>query len=415
MNVVLYAIPFFFALIAVELIAERVKNTSYYRVNDSINSLTAGVLSQMTGLVKKLIPFTFYVVTYESLQIMQLPQTWWVWLFAFVAYDFLYYWNHRLGHTVNVLWAAHVVHHSSEEYNLTTALRQTSGSIVSFVFYLPLAFLGVDPFILITVGSINLVYQFWVHTRHVPELGWMEWVFVTPSNHRVHHAQNQIYLDKNYGGVFIIWDRLFGSYQRELANEEPIYGVRKALQSWNPVWANLQVYSQLFKDAWRTKSWFDKLRIWFMRTGWRPADVTELYPLAVSDLSTFKKFDVPMSLIAKIYAIIQHFVCVSIGLVVLLNSNSLLVLEFIALIGMVLFASVSLGYFMENKPYAWAIELMKNISIIGALFVLTWHPALEAFIAVACMFSIVLLYADQRANKTLNQDAMQTPKQSSVQ
>lgn len=415
MNVVLYAIPFFFALIAIELIAERVKNTSYYRVNDSINSLTAGVLSQMTGLVKKLIPFTLYVMTYESLQIMQLPQTWWVWLFAFVAYDFLYYWNHRLGHTVNVLWAAHVVHHSSEEYNLTTALRQTNGSIVSFVFYLPLAFLGVDPFVLITVGSINLVYQFWVHTRHVPKIGWMEWVFVTPSNHRVHHAQNQIYLDKNYGGVFIVWDRMFDSYQRELANEEPIYGVRKALQSWNPVWANLQVYSQLFKDAWHTKSWFDKLRIWFMRTGWRPADVTEQYPLAASDLSTFKKFDVPMSLIAKIYAIIQHIVLVSIGLVALLNSNSLSVLEFIAIIGMVLFASVSLGYFMENKPYAWAIELLKNMCIIGALFVFAWHPALEAFIAVACLLSIVLLYTDQRANKTLNQNAVQTAKQSSVQ
>jgi alkylglycerol monooxygenase len=231
MNFIIYAIPIFFLLIAIELIAEKWRKTNYYRTNDAINSLSAGVLSQMTGLLKKLIPFTLYLMVFEHIQLFTLPNQWWVWLFAFVAYDFLYYWNHRLGHEINLLWAAHVVHHSSEEYNLTTALRQSSGSIVSWVFYLPLAIIGVDPVVLISVGSLNLIYQFWVHTRHIPKLGWYELFFVTPSNHRVHHAQNQIYLDRNYGGVFIIWDRIFGTFQEELDTQKPVYGIRKALQS----------------------------------------------------------------------------------------------------------------------------------------------------------------------------------------
>ncbi len=306
MNIILFSIPLFFLLIFIELWAEKVKNTNYYRVNDSLTSLATGVINQLVSVCQKLIPFTLYVFVEQYFGIFELGDSWLVWAFAFIAYDFFYYWNHRLGHEVNLLWAAHVVHHSSEEYNLTTALRQTGTSMLSVFFYLPLAILGLDPTILLTVGALNLVYQFWVHTRHVGKLGWFEWFFVSPSNHRAHHAQNEIYIDKNYGGVFIIWDRLFGTYQEELDSDPVIFGITGAVKSWNPIWINAQVYASLCRDAWHTKRWQDKVAIWFRRTGWRPEDVSEQFPLEKVDLSTFKKFDIPLPWQLKVYSMIQY-------------------------------------------------------------------------------------------------------------
>ena len=200
MDIILYAVPFFLLLIGVELIAEKAKGTDYYRVNDALTSLSAGILSQLMKLLHLLIPFTIYLFVYQNFALFSLQETAYVWLIAFVLYDFCYYWNHRVGHEVNLFWAAHVVHHSSEDYNLSTALRQTSGSFLSFLFYIPMALLGFDPKMVVTVGALNLIYQYWVHTRHIGKLGWFENWFITPSNHRVHHAQNEVYIDRNYGG-----------------------------------------------------------------------------------------------------------------------------------------------------------------------------------------------------------------------
>ena len=237
MNYVLYAIPFFFLLIALELGADYWRGVRTYRLADAINSLSAGVLSQALGLLTKALGILVYAVAFEQLALFQLDaNALWVWLLAFVFYDFCYYWNHRIGHERNVFWASHVVHHQSEEYNLSTALRQTStGFLLSWIFYLPLAIAGVPPLVFLTVAALNLLYQFWVHTRHIPKLGWFEWIFVSPSNHRVHHAQNPVYMDRNYGGVFIVWDRLFGTFQEELDEEPVIFGVTTPLASWNPL------------------------------------------------------------------------------------------------------------------------------------------------------------------------------------
>lgn len=369
MNIILYAVPLFFLLIAIELLLEKIKGTDYYRVNDSINSLTAGVLSRMTGIVKLLLPLTIYVLVFEQVAVFSLPSTWWMWLIAFVFYDFCYYWNHRLGHEMNILWAAHVVHHSSEEYNLTTALRQSGSSFLSWIFYLPMAILGFDPVVLITVGSLNLIYQFWVHTRHIPKLGWFEWVFVTPSNHRVHHAQNQIYIDRNYGGVFILWDRIFGSFQEELEEEKPIYGIRKALKSWNPLWANVHVYAQLCQDCWHANRWQDKFIIWFKRTGWRPADVEQNYPLARVDLTKFKKFDIKLTLANKLYSLLQYSLLVFVGLLLMMNIANFSVAEQIMLIIFVFYGSFSAGFVLENNPLSIYLEWIKYCVIVFALIV----------------------------------------------
>ena len=372
MSIILYAIPGFFFLIAAELIAERVKKTNYYRINDAITSLSIGVMSRVMGILKNLVPLTFYVLIFEHLALFALPHTWLTWVVVFIAYDFIYYWNHRFGHEVSLFWAAHVVHHSSEDYNLTTALRQSSGSFFNFIFFIPLAILGVDPLMFIAVASINLVYQFWVHTQHIKRLGVLEWILVTPSNHRVHHAQNQRYLDCNYGGVFIIWDRLFGSYQDELDSEKPIYGVRKALNSWNPFFANIQVYKQLMHDSWHTQKWADKLNVWFGRTGWRPADVDAKYSLSKTDLASFTPFDIAISTRRKFYCIAQYILTATIAVFLMINAGQMALAWQLSIAGFLIFASVNIAWLMEKRPIANYLEIFKLLILfIGLFLVLT--------------------------------------------
>ena len=370
MDYVLYAVPFFFLLIGLELLADRWRGMHTYRLADAINSLSAGVLSQATGLLTKVLGLLTYAFAWEHLALFDLSDSsLWVWLFAFVLYDFCYYWNHRLGHERNVLWAAHAVHHQSEDYNLSTALRQTStGFIFGWIFYLPMAVLGVPPLVFLTVAALNLLYQFWVHTRHVPKLGWFEWLFITPSNHRVHHAQNPVYMDRNYGGVFIVWDRIFGTFQEELDAEPVIFGVTVPLASWNPLWANLQVYAGLWSDARRASSWWDKLRIWFMPTGWRPADVAARYPQAKADLSQFRKFEVPLARAAQLYALLQ-FICYLLAGVWLLARGDALSsgAVLLACLWMAL-GLCSIGMWLENRRHAWQLECLRLASNLPAFW-----------------------------------------------
>lgn len=392
MNYVLYAIPFFFVLIGLELLVDRWRGVSTYRLADSINSLSAGVLSQVSGLLTKGLGLLTYGFAVQHLALFELSaQQTWVWVLAFVLYDFCYYWNHRLGHERNVLWAAHSVHHQSEDYNLSTALRQTSsGFLFGWIFYLPLAVLGVPLLVFLTVGALNLLYQFWVHTRHVPKLGWYEWAFVTPSNHRAHHAQNAIYMDRNYGGVFILWDRLFGTFQEELDEEPVIFGVTTPLASWNPLWANLQFYVQLWRDAARAASWWDKLRIWFMPTGWRPADVEAKYPLSKPELSQFVKFEVPLSAGQKVYAGVQFALYLVGGTYLLAISASLTLGLLIASWVWVAFGLYSLGVWLENRPWARLLEVLRLLSSVPLLLALQQ----AALVPVgAAGWSVLALYA----------------------
>lgn len=370
MDYVLYAVPFFFLLIGLELLADRWRGMHTYRLADAINSLSAGVLSQATGLLTKVLGLLTYAFAWEHLALFDLSDSsLWVWLFAFVLYDFCYYWNHRLGHERNVLWAAHAVHHQSEDYNLSTALRQTStGFIFGWIFYLPMAVLGVPPLVFLTVAALNLLYQFWVHTRHIPKLGWFEWLFITPSNHRVHHAQNPVYMDRNYGGVFIVWDRIFGTFQEELDAEPVIFGVTVPLASWNPLWANLQVYAGLWNDARRASSWWDKLRIWFMPTGWRPADVAARYPQAKADLSQFRKFEVPLARAAQLYALLQ-FICYLLAGVWLLARGDALSTGAVLLACLWMTLGLcSIGMWLENRRHAWQLECLRLASNLPAFW-----------------------------------------------
>ncbi|WP_108097956.1 sterol desaturase family protein [Pseudomonas sp. GV071] len=370
MNYVLYAVPFFFLLIGLELLADRWRKVSTYRLADAINSLSAGVLSTTVGLLTKVVGLLTYTFAWQHWGVFELSaQNLWVWLFAFVFYDFCYYWNHRLGHERNVLWAAHSVHHQSEEYNLSTALRQTStGWIFGWVFYLPMALVGVPPLVFLTVAALNLLYQFWVHTRHIPKLGWFEWVFISPSNHRVHHAQNAVYMDRNYGGVFIVWDRLFGTFQEELDEEPVVFGVTTPLASWNPLWANLQFYVVLWRDAVLAESWWDKLRIWFMRTGWRPADVAAKYPQSKADLSQFVKFHVPLRPAQQLYAGLQFVLYVAAGSFLLATGANQSVAVLLGSCAWMAFGLYVLGLWLENRPQALGLEVLRLLLNAPALW-----------------------------------------------
>jgi sterol desaturase/sphingolipid hydroxylase (fatty acid hydroxylase superfamily) len=380
MNFILYAVPFFFVLIAVELLADRWRGVNNYRLADAINSLSTGVLSTTTGLLTKGVGLISYAFALKHLAVIELSaDSVWVWVFAFVFYDLCYYWLHRLGHERNILWAAHSVHHQSEDYNLSTALRQTStGFLLSWIFYLPLALLGVPLVVFVSVAALNLLYQFWVHTRHIPKLGWFEWIFVTPSNHRAHHAQNALYMDRNYGGVFIIWDRLFGSFQEEDDNELVIFGVTTPLASWNPLWANVQFYAQLLADARRTENGWDKLRIWFMRTGWRPADVAAKYPITKPDLSQFRKFEVPLDVRQQLYVALQFTVYIALGSYLMNLADRLPTAALVLGWSAVAFGLFVLGVALENRPWALKLELLRlvlNVPLVWLAPILGLWPA----------------------------------------
>ena len=294
-------------------------------------------------------------------------------MLAALVWDFLYYWFHRFSHEISILWAAHAVHHQSEDYNLSTALRQTStGFLFGWIFYLPIFIVGFPLEVIVTVNAVNLIYQFWVHTQHVRRLGPLEAVLMTPSHHRVHHAQNDRYIDKNYGGMLITWDRLFGTYEPERDDDPVVFGVRKPLANWNPFWANLQVYDYLLFDARKTKRWRDKIGVWFRRTGWRPADVAADYPKSRADLDHFQKFDPPVSQGTRRYAVAQFGVAiVAILWIGELYAQAGAVAVLIPCV-FVWTLVLSLGFLNEGRAYARTFEVLRLLVVVPALMV-TWY------------------------------------------
>ncbi len=297
-QIIVLATPVFLLLIVIEFAVGWARGRNTYRAADAIGSIGLGVMSQIVGVFTKLLVIALYVLLYETAAPWQLPaDSVAVWVGALLAYDFLYYWHHRAGHRIALFWAAHAVHHQSEDYNLSTALRQTSsGWIGGWVFYLPMALLGVPPLVFGAVALIDLLYQYWVHTQQIGRLGWFDRWFCSPSNHRVHHAVNDRYIDRNYGGILIVWDRLFGTFEEEDDAEPCVYGTRAPLRSWNPLWANLQVYADLWRDSVRAGAWRDKLKVWLMPPGWRPADVAARWPKPPFRLDAVRaKYDPPLS------------------------------------------------------------------------------------------------------------------------
>jgi alkylglycerol monooxygenase len=378
-KVITLATPVFFLLIFIELVVGLWRGRNTYRLNDAINSISLGVLSQVSGVFMQVLRVGIYAWLASHIALFKLPaDSIWVWLSGLLLYDLCYYWLHRCGHEVNVLWAAHVVHHQSEDYNLSTALRQTSsGPILGWIFYVPMALLGYPVEVFAALALIDLLYQFWVHTQQIDKLGWLDRVFVTPSNHRVHHGVNDIYLDKNYGGILILWDRLFGSFIEEREQEPVVYGTRSPLRSWNPLWANVEVYKTLWLDAWRTQHWRDKLHIWLAAPGWRPPDVAANWPGAPFDIAR-PLYHPQLSRAAQVYCLLQF------AILLLVTTHFLaaqVAMPWLAGLGYAAWLTAGLwivGGLMEMRPRYIALEAIRlGATSLGVWLARAWFGAVS--------------------------------------
>jgi sterol desaturase/sphingolipid hydroxylase (fatty acid hydroxylase superfamily) len=355
--IITWATPVFFLLIGIELLVAKLRGREAYASNDAINSIGLGVISQLVGVFSKLLTIGIYAWCVEHLALFALPEdNLLVWFGALLLYDFCYYWLHRKGHETNILWAAHVVHHQSERYNLSTALRQTgSGVLLGWLFYLPLAVLGVPLKVFVVVALIDLLYQFWVHTEQINRLGWFDRVFCSPSNHRAHHAVNDRYLDRNYGGILIVWDRLFGTFVEEDDNDPPVYGTRSPLRSWNPLWANAEVYWHTAVDAWHARRWRDKLLLWLKPPGWRPADVAARFPKP-DFVMPGERFDPPLSRPLKFYVLLQFALLLGMATQFLGMAGTASLPALLAYAAYLVIGLCLLGGLMEGRRWAFWLE-----------------------------------------------------------
>lgn len=379
MDLIALAVPLFLLALFIEIFIDWRLGTGFYRSNDAINSLSAGIMSTTFGYFTKFLSLFFWGYVFANFALLDMQASWFdsspsglaMWILAALAWDLCYYWQHRCYHEYSILWAGHAVHHQSEDYNLSTALRQSSTSFLfSWIFYVPLFVIGFPLEVLLTVGAINLIYQFWVHTQVVRRMGVLDRILVTPSNHRVHHAQNERYIDKNYGGMLILWDRLFGSFEPERDDDPVVFGVRKPLTNWNPFWANLQVYDYLLFDALHTRLWRDKIGIWFSRTGWRPADVEAQYPKQKAELSCFTKFDPPVSRGRRYYVLAQFSVAVMTALIIadmFARGGAMSVLVPCLLLWAQLY---TLGLLSEGRSYASTLEYARLSVIVPSGFLM---------------------------------------------
>jgi len=271
-NLIYYAIPFFIVTVIFESVFLYKKKPKIYNIKDTFASVTMGIGNVLVNLLSKLVVVLIITYLYENFRLTTIPFVWWSWILILFADDFFYYWAHRMGHESRFFWASHIVHHSSLKYNLSTALRQTwTGGFFTFVFYLALPILGFHPLMIFTQMSISLLYQYWIHTELINKMPkWFETVFNTPSHHRVHHGSNPLYLDRNYAGIFIIWDKLFGTFQSELKDEKVIYGLTLNIDTFNPLKIAFQEWIAVFKDAFfANTSFVNKLKYFIKPPGWK--------------------------------------------------------------------------------------------------------------------------------------------------
>jgi sterol desaturase/sphingolipid hydroxylase (fatty acid hydroxylase superfamily) len=364
-QVLLIAIPFFIGLIIIEALYSYWKGAFSFNGMDTISSLSSGSTNTLKSVLKLSVIIISYGWLVDHIALFDIKATWLVWVLSFVAIDFASYWSHRLNHSINIFWNRHIVHHSSEEFNLACALRQPISNILSlgFIFLFPAALLGLPAKVIAVLAPIHLFLQFWYHTKHIPKLGWLEYILVTPSQHRVHHAINDTYLDKNLAAIFCVWDRWFGTFQEELEEEPCVYGVKRAVSTWNPIKINWQHMWQLTKDAYHASSWKDKFRIWFMPLGWRPKDVAEKYPIDYTiDPSTQVKYNPNSSTTLKAWSWVQYLILTAL-LTHMLIDIAVIGFPMLFVYGGFLFLMIySFSSLMDMEKGAVWLETLKSIS-----------------------------------------------------
>jgi sterol desaturase/sphingolipid hydroxylase (fatty acid hydroxylase superfamily) len=370
-KILLIAMPVFLLLVILEKWWGWKKRQETVRTMDMISSLTSGI----TNTTKDVLGLSIVLISYEwmvnNFAIYHVSNSTLAYVIAFLALDLTGYLVHRIDHEINFFWNAHLIHHSSEDFNLACALRQSISTFFRMftIFLLPAALLGVPAQVIAVVAPLHLFAQFWYHTEHIKKMGWLEKIIVTPSHHRVHHAINPEYLDKNYGQIFIFWDKWFGTYQEELPNVKAVYGITRPVSTWNPIRINFMHIWLMIKDAWRTKNIKDKFRIWFMPTGWRPADVAAQYPVyKIEDPYHFQKYDTPTTPLFRIWIWIQLvllllFISYLFGNIAGIGSPGMF--YYGAFVFLFVYAYTEL---MDRNPNAWRWELAKSALGIALLY-----------------------------------------------
>lgn len=401
------AVPIFMFLIALEALVAKRRGIRINRQADVITSLSSG----LTKIIRDGVKYGFAIIGYSwlvnNLTVFHIENIWLAVIIAFLVQDFTGYCTHRLKHRVNILWNRHIIHHSSEDFNLACALRQSISNAINFstIFMIPAALLGVPVKIFIILGPIHFFFQFWYHTQLISKMGLLEYFLVTPSHHRVHHAINPEYIDKNYGQILIIWDKLFGSFQSEIDDVKPVYGTLKPVRTWNPVIINFKHLWQLLKDAWRAERYFDKLRIWFMPTGWRPSDVKEKFPLLeVTNPAKQLKYNTNNSGWLFAYSwtqlVITHFLLFHLLIIFSSHSNTMNYLYAVVL----LLSVFSFTSMLDNSNFAFFAELLKAGLVFALLSIqdLSWYglQGIPVYLLITyIIFSLVLTFYFQRNEK----------------
>ncbi|MBZ0245777.1 MAG: sterol desaturase family protein [Cyclobacteriaceae bacterium] len=389
LNPIVLSIPIFFLLIGIELAVERFSHRKLYRLPDTISNLSCGITSQLSGLFLKILAIGVYEILFSNFAFFELEKGWIYWISLFLLVDFAYYWAHRMSHEVNLFWGGHVVHHQSEDYNLSVALRQSSLQIVwTFAFNLPLALIGFETLDFALVAALNTLYQFWIHTETIKKLGFLEYFLNTPSHHRVHHGRDPKYIDKNHAGSLIIWDKMFGTFQAE--EEKPTYGITKPLNSWNAVWANVSHYAEMGKDLKRIEKWSDKVKYLFKKPGWLPDSLGGYRAAPEVDKATYKKYETPAPVALNYYVLFQYALClVGTGLF-LFKQDEFQLGEKIFFAVIISIVVVNSGVLFENKTWVfwaeWIRIIVYPLLLIAFTFIYFWPPI---FIGVAIAYLII--------------------------
>ena len=356
------AIPIFVLLIGIEWVIAVFLHKKVVRSVDVVSSLSSG----LTNTIKDVLGLTMIIVSYDWLvgyiALMSMPVGVLTFAVVFILKDFAQYWSHRWEHRINIFWNRHVIHHSSEDFNLACALRQPISNLANiFIFlYIPMALLGVPTIVVATVAPLHLFAQFWYHTQLINKMGFLEHILVTPSAHRVHHAINDIYLDRNFAAIFIIWDKLFGTYQEELEDVTPVYGVKRPVRTWNPIIINFQHLLLLIRDAWHTNSWRDKLTLWFRPTGFRPKDVAERFPeYTIDDVYSYQKYDSEKGLVIKTFAWTQLFIHLGLMLLVFNRMSDFPVVQVMWFGGFLFVSIFTFTSILDGSKIAFVGEALK--------------------------------------------------------
>lgn len=399
-KILLIAMPAFLALVLFEKWWGWHKGKDTVRNMDMISSLSSGVTNVTKDVLGLAIAISIYPFMLKHMAITKIENTLLVYVLTFIIIDFNGYWVHRWSHKINLFWNLHVIHHSSEEFNLACALRQSISSFFNLftVLLLPAAVLGIPEQVIQVVGPLQLFAQFWYHTQHINRMGFLEKIIVTPSHHRVHHAVNPEYMDKNLSQIFIVWDKIFGTFQEEKKEVPPVYGITRPARTWNPIKINFQHLWLMIKDAWRTKSWKEKLTLWFKPTGYRPADVAEKYPVyKIEDVYHFEKYDTKTSPALNAWAWVQLTMLLLIisylfGNIAYINS---LDGSYIYWYGAFIFLSVyALTEMMDRNRYALVWELLR--SGLGLYFIYQqgdWFGASQLLEPVKYLLAVYLVFS----------------------